>query len=140
MVWGAGVMIVTGVMLWGNNLMLALFPKLWLEPARGFVLAQEQIGDEVATQGKKYAYPEHSARSPVQAQVICDNGQYGEGPQPIKSRQISLTAMNWLWHLFPPCRLRRYYAAFPLSRMQAACPDITCPGYGVRGVTRGYLI
>lgn len=32
-VWGALVMIVTGVMLWGNNLMLALFPKLWLDVA-----------------------------------------------------------------------------------------------------------
>ena len=32
-VWGAGVMIVTGFMLWGNNLMLALFPKLWLDVA-----------------------------------------------------------------------------------------------------------
>jgi hypothetical protein len=26
-------MIVTGFMLWGNNLMLALFPKLWLDVA-----------------------------------------------------------------------------------------------------------
>jgi len=32
-VWGAIVMIVTGMMLWGNNLMLALFPKLWLDVA-----------------------------------------------------------------------------------------------------------
>jgi cytochrome b subunit of formate dehydrogenase len=32
-VWGAGVMIVTGLVLWGNNLMLALFPKLWLDVA-----------------------------------------------------------------------------------------------------------
>jgi len=32
-VWGAIVMILTGVMLWGNNLMLALFPKLWLDVA-----------------------------------------------------------------------------------------------------------
>ena len=32
-VWGAIVMIVTGLMLWGNNLMLALFPKLWLDVA-----------------------------------------------------------------------------------------------------------
>jgi cytochrome b subunit of formate dehydrogenase len=32
-VWGALVMILTGVMLWGNNLMLALFPKLWLDVA-----------------------------------------------------------------------------------------------------------
>jgi len=32
-VWGAMVMIVTGLMLWGNNLMLALFPKLWLDVA-----------------------------------------------------------------------------------------------------------
>jgi len=32
-VWGAMVMILTGLMLWGNNLMLALFPKLWLDVA-----------------------------------------------------------------------------------------------------------
>jgi cytochrome b subunit of formate dehydrogenase len=32
-VWGAMVMIATGLMLWGNNLMLALFPKLWLDVA-----------------------------------------------------------------------------------------------------------
>jgi cytochrome b subunit of formate dehydrogenase len=32
-VWGAMVMIATGVMLWGNNLMLALFPKMWLDVA-----------------------------------------------------------------------------------------------------------
>ena len=32
-VWGAMVMIVTGLVLWGNNLMLALFPKLWLDVA-----------------------------------------------------------------------------------------------------------
>lgn len=32
-VWGAIVMIVSGVMLWANNLMLALFPKLWLDVA-----------------------------------------------------------------------------------------------------------
>ncbi|HTQ52811.1 MAG TPA: cytochrome b/b6 domain-containing protein [Bryobacteraceae bacterium] len=32
-VWGAIVMIATGLMLWGNNLMLALFPKLWLDVA-----------------------------------------------------------------------------------------------------------
>jgi len=32
-VWGAMVMILTGFMLWGNNLMLALFPKLWLDVA-----------------------------------------------------------------------------------------------------------
>jgi cytochrome b subunit of formate dehydrogenase len=32
-VWGAIVMILTGIMLWGNNLMLALFPKLWLDVA-----------------------------------------------------------------------------------------------------------
>jgi cytochrome b subunit of formate dehydrogenase len=32
-VWGAMVMIATGFMLWGNNLMLALFPKLWLDVA-----------------------------------------------------------------------------------------------------------
>jgi cytochrome b subunit of formate dehydrogenase len=32
-VWGAIVMIVTGLMLWGNNLMLALFPKTWLDVA-----------------------------------------------------------------------------------------------------------
>jgi cytochrome b subunit of formate dehydrogenase len=32
-VWGAGVMILTGLALWGNNLMLALFPKLWLDVA-----------------------------------------------------------------------------------------------------------
>ncbi len=32
-VWGAVVMIVTGLMLWGNNLMLALFPKVWLDVA-----------------------------------------------------------------------------------------------------------
>ncbi|MFN7992912.1 MAG: cytochrome b/b6 domain-containing protein [Bryobacteraceae bacterium] len=32
-VWGAIVMIVTGVMLWANNLMLALFPKIWLDVA-----------------------------------------------------------------------------------------------------------
>ncbi|HLY16459.1 MAG TPA: cytochrome b/b6 domain-containing protein [Bryobacteraceae bacterium] len=32
-VWGALVMILTGVMLWGNNLMLALFPKSWLDVA-----------------------------------------------------------------------------------------------------------
>jgi cytochrome b subunit of formate dehydrogenase len=32
-VWGAMVMIVTGLMLWGNNLMLSLFPKLWLDVA-----------------------------------------------------------------------------------------------------------
>ena len=32
-VWGAIVMIVTGLMLWGNNLMLSLFPKLWLDVA-----------------------------------------------------------------------------------------------------------
>jgi len=32
-VWGAIVMIATGLALWGNNLMLALFPKLWLDLA-----------------------------------------------------------------------------------------------------------
>ena len=32
-VWGALVMILTGLMLWGNNLMLSLFPKLWLDVA-----------------------------------------------------------------------------------------------------------
>jgi cytochrome b subunit of formate dehydrogenase len=32
-VWGTMVMIATGLMLWGNNLMLALFPKLWLDVA-----------------------------------------------------------------------------------------------------------
>jgi cytochrome b subunit of formate dehydrogenase len=32
-VWGAIVMILTGIMLWGNNLMLQLFPKLWLDVA-----------------------------------------------------------------------------------------------------------
>jgi cytochrome b subunit of formate dehydrogenase len=32
-VWGAIVMILTGLMLWANNLMLALFPKLWLDVA-----------------------------------------------------------------------------------------------------------
>jgi cytochrome b subunit of formate dehydrogenase len=32
-VWGAMVMIATGVMLWGNTLMLALFPKSWLDVA-----------------------------------------------------------------------------------------------------------
>ena len=32
-VWGAMVMIATGLMLWGNNLMLSLFPKLWLDVA-----------------------------------------------------------------------------------------------------------
>jgi cytochrome b subunit of formate dehydrogenase len=32
-VWGALVMILTGVMLWGNNLMLSLFPKMWLDVA-----------------------------------------------------------------------------------------------------------
>jgi len=32
-VWGAMVMIVTGLMLWGNNLMLSLFPKVWLDVA-----------------------------------------------------------------------------------------------------------
>jgi cytochrome b subunit of formate dehydrogenase len=32
-VWGAIVMIVTGLMLWGNNLMLSLFPKTWLDVA-----------------------------------------------------------------------------------------------------------
>jgi len=32
-VWGAMVMILTGLMLWGNNLMLALFPKVWLDVA-----------------------------------------------------------------------------------------------------------
>ena len=32
-VWGAIVMIATGLMLWGNNLMLALFPKVWLDVA-----------------------------------------------------------------------------------------------------------
>ena len=32
-VWGAGVMILTGLMLWGNNLMLSLFPKTWLDVA-----------------------------------------------------------------------------------------------------------
>ena len=32
-VWGAIVMIVSGVMLWANNLMLALFPKVWLDVA-----------------------------------------------------------------------------------------------------------
>ena len=33
MVWGAMVMILTGLMLWGNNLMLSLFPKVWLDVA-----------------------------------------------------------------------------------------------------------
>ena len=32
-VWGAIVMVVTGLMLWGTNLMLALFPKIWLDVA-----------------------------------------------------------------------------------------------------------
>lgn len=32
-VWGAMVMILTGLMLWGNNLMLSLFPKVWLDVA-----------------------------------------------------------------------------------------------------------
>jgi len=32
-VWGAIIMILTGLMLWGNNLMLALFPKIWLDVA-----------------------------------------------------------------------------------------------------------
>ena len=32
-VWGAIVMIVTGVMLWANNIMLALLPKNWLDVA-----------------------------------------------------------------------------------------------------------
>lgn len=32
-VWGAIVMIATGLMLWGNNLMLSFFPKLWLDVA-----------------------------------------------------------------------------------------------------------
>jgi cytochrome b subunit of formate dehydrogenase len=32
-VWGAIVMIATGLVLWGNNLMLALFPKVWLDVA-----------------------------------------------------------------------------------------------------------
>jgi hypothetical protein len=32
-VWGAVVMALTGVMLWANNLMLALLPKLWLDVA-----------------------------------------------------------------------------------------------------------
>lgn len=32
-VWGAIVMVATGFMLWGNNLMLALFPKVWLDVA-----------------------------------------------------------------------------------------------------------
>jgi len=32
-VWGAIVMIVTGLMLWADNLMLALFPKVWLDVA-----------------------------------------------------------------------------------------------------------
>jgi len=32
-VWGAILMISTGVMLWGNGLMLALFPKTWLDVA-----------------------------------------------------------------------------------------------------------
>jgi cytochrome b subunit of formate dehydrogenase len=32
-VWGAVVMILTGVMLWANNLMLALLPKSWLDVA-----------------------------------------------------------------------------------------------------------
>ena len=32
-VWGAMVMILTGLLLWGNNLMLAMFPKVWLDVA-----------------------------------------------------------------------------------------------------------
>lgn len=32
-VYGALVMILTGLMLWGNNLMLSLFPKIWLDVA-----------------------------------------------------------------------------------------------------------
>jgi cytochrome b subunit of formate dehydrogenase len=32
-VWGAVVMIATGIMLWANNLMLALMPKIWLDVA-----------------------------------------------------------------------------------------------------------
>jgi cytochrome b subunit of formate dehydrogenase len=32
-VWGALVMIATGIMLWANNLMLALMPKIWLDVA-----------------------------------------------------------------------------------------------------------
>ncbi|HZT28552.1 MAG TPA: cytochrome b/b6 domain-containing protein [Bryobacteraceae bacterium] len=32
-VWGAVVMILTGIVLWANNLMLALFPKVWLDVA-----------------------------------------------------------------------------------------------------------
>ena len=32
-VWGAAVMIVTGVMLWANNIMLARLPKSWLDVA-----------------------------------------------------------------------------------------------------------
>ncbi|HWQ55041.1 MAG TPA: cytochrome b/b6 domain-containing protein [Bryobacteraceae bacterium] len=32
-IWGSGVMILTGVMLWANNLMLAMLPKSWLDVA-----------------------------------------------------------------------------------------------------------
>jgi cytochrome b subunit of formate dehydrogenase len=32
-VWGAMIMILTGLMLWGNNVMLAMFPKVWLDVA-----------------------------------------------------------------------------------------------------------
>ena len=32
-VWGAIVMAAAGIMLWANNLMLALFPKAWLDVA-----------------------------------------------------------------------------------------------------------
>lgn len=32
-VWGSAIMILTGLMLWANNLMLALLPKMWLDVA-----------------------------------------------------------------------------------------------------------
>ena len=68
-----------------------------LQPAGALVLAEQEVGDEVAAQREEDTDAEQAALSPAQIQVIGDNRQHGQSAQPVETGQDNAGQSGLAW-------------------------------------------
>jgi hypothetical protein len=66
--------------------------------AEGVSLPEEQVGYQVTTQGKEHTHAEQTTWSPAQLQVVGDDGEHRDGPQPVEPGHVALGASDRLRH------------------------------------------
>jgi hypothetical protein len=73
-------------------------------------VGEQDVGNQVAAEGEENPYPEQPT-SPPEFQVVRNDGEHGDGSQPIEAGHVALAAPDWFRH-----ELREWYGRYAALR------------------------